>query len=90
MIHIPIIAPNENAKDYWNRKQFHSIVMQAVVDHQCQFMDIYIGWPGSVHNARILSNSDILAIGQAGTLFPDRKRNICGQNVPLLLLGDPA
>ena len=31
--HIPIKAPIHYPKDYWNRKQFHSIIIQAVVDH---------------------------------------------------------
>ena len=57
--HILIIAPKDHPLDYWNRKQFHSIVMQAVVDHQYRFMDIYIGWPGSTHDARVLANSDV-------------------------------
>ena len=30
--HIPIIAPAENALDYYNRKGFHSVTLQAVVD----------------------------------------------------------
>ena len=57
--HIPIIASPVNAKDYYNRKGFHSISLQGVVNHQCKFMDVYIGWPGSVHDARVLANSNI-------------------------------
>ena len=57
--HIPIIAPPVNAKDYYNRKSFHSISLQGVVNHQCKFMDVYIGWPGSVHDACVLANSNI-------------------------------
>ena len=64
--------------------------MQAVVDHQYCFMDIYIGWPGSTHDACVLANSDVFEKGEAGTLFPDKQRRICGKDVPLLLLGDPA
>ena len=29
----PILAPQECAKDYYNRKGFHSVIMQAVADH---------------------------------------------------------
>ena len=47
--HIPIIAPKENATDYFNRKKFHSVVLQALVDCEYKFMDVYIGWPGSGH-----------------------------------------
>ena len=30
--HIPIISPLENPSDYYNRKGFYSIIMQAIVD----------------------------------------------------------
>ena len=30
--HIPIVRPQESASDYYNRKEFYSITMQAVVD----------------------------------------------------------
>ena len=32
--HIPIKAPHDCGENYVNRKGFHSIVMQSVVDHQ--------------------------------------------------------
>ena len=35
--HIPIQAPLENHSDYVNRKSYHSIVMQAVVDARYLF-----------------------------------------------------
>lgn len=34
--HIPITSPQNNAKDYFNRKGHHSIILQAVVDYQSQ------------------------------------------------------
>ena len=59
--HIPIISPCECPADYYNRKGWHSVIMQGVVDHKGRFMDIYIGWPGRVHDARVFSNSSIFA-----------------------------
>ena len=44
-------------------------------------MDVYIGWPGKVHNARVFSNSDIYKKGIQGTLFPDWKKDISGLQV---------
>ena len=61
--HIPIITPENCANDYYNRKKFPSIVLQAMVDHEYRFMNVYAGWPGSVHDARILSNSKLFAMG---------------------------
>ena len=55
--HIPIIAPKENPLDYYNRKGYHSTILQALVSHDYRFLDVYVGWPGSVHDARVLANS---------------------------------
>ena len=40
--HIQSIQPSVNATDYFNCKGFHSLVMQAVVDFQAAFTDVYI------------------------------------------------
>ncbi len=88
--HIPIISPVEFPADYYNRKGFHSILMQGTVNHMGRFMDINIGWPGRVHDARVFINSSLYKKGDAGTLFPDWKRTISGQDIPVVVLGDPA
>ena len=49
--HIPIIRPDESASDYYNREGYYSVIMQAMVDFRGLFMDVYIGWPGKVHDA---------------------------------------
>ena len=64
--------------------------MQAVVDYRGWFMDAYIGWPGKVHDARVLVNSSLYRKAMSGTLLPDWKRTISGVQVPLVVLGDPA
>uniref|UniRef100_A0A3P9D1X9 DDE Tnp4 domain-containing protein n=1 Tax=Maylandia zebra TaxID=106582 RepID=A0A3P9D1X9_9CICH len=46
-----------DAQCYRNRKLFPSIILQAVCDHQGYFIDTYVGWPGSVHDSRVLRNS---------------------------------
>lgn len=43
--------------------------MQAVVDSQYLFRDVVIGWPGSVHDARVLSNSEFYNLGLKSQLF---------------------
>ena len=57
--YIPVLAPSQSHIDYVNRQGQHSIVMQAIVDCYYLFRDIVVGWPGSVHDAHVLSNSSI-------------------------------
>ena len=88
---IGILAPNKNHTDYVNRKGFHSVLVQAVVDCNYIFRDVVIGWPGSVHDARVFSNSAIFAKGRDNCLFPDDlSREICGAEMPPVILADPA
>ena len=41
--HIPIKAPQNNPEDYVNRKGFHSIILQGLVDANYLFLDA-CGW----------------------------------------------
>ena len=61
-----------------------------MVDHQRIFTDIYIGWSGRVHDARVFSNSDLFQKGQNVQLLPDWKKDINGMEVPLVILEEPA
>ena len=44
--HTPIKAPPPHHSDYYNRKSFHSVILQGVCDSQCCFTDVFAGWPG--------------------------------------------
>ncbi|XP_063436630.1 putative nuclease HARBI1 [Mytilus trossulus] len=55
--HIPIRAPKEYHENYINRKSFHSIILQGICDHNMHFLDVFSGWPGSVHDSRVFKNS---------------------------------
>ncbi len=63
------------------------MLLLALVDHQYRFLDIYIGWPGSVHDACVLSNSEVYARGEAGTLMLSHVRTGGGH---VMMSGDPA
>ncbi|XP_063817743.1 uncharacterized protein LOC135056457 [Pseudophryne corroboree] len=92
--HIPIIAPHDNPADYYNRKGWHSIVLQAVVDHKYCFTDVFIGWPGRSHDARVLANSDLYRVAedkQGGYLFPrEKSKFVDGVEIPVHIIGDAA
>ena len=88
--HIPIVSPQDCPADYYNRKGWHSIILQGMVDHAGRFIDVYVGWPGRVHDARVFSNSSLYQRGQNNSLFPDLTEAIAGRDVPLVLIGDPA
>ena len=57
--HIPVRPPALNHTDYYNRKGWYSVILQAVVDDKYLFRDVMVGWPGSVHDARVLSKSQL-------------------------------
>ncbi|KAL2085970.1 hypothetical protein ACEWY4_019290 [Coilia grayii] len=88
--HIPIIAPEEYPRDFFNRKGWHSIVLQAVVDGKGMFWDICVGYAGSVHDARVLRQSYLWELLSDGELLGQNKMNISGVNVGYYLIGDPA
>ncbi len=48
-----------NKTGYYNRKKFHSIKLQAIVDIDGNFRDVFVGWPGRSHDARCYANSPI-------------------------------
>lgn len=80
--HVPIACPQQQPADYVNRKGFYSVILQAVCDHTLSFTDIYIGWPGSVHDARVFSNSPL------GTALERDPDSVCPNG--LFLQGDAA
>ncbi|XP_064630215.1 uncharacterized protein LOC135489052 isoform X1 [Lineus longissimus] len=88
--HIPILAPKSFKCDYYNRKAYHSYNVQAYVDDRYHFRDVVAGWPGSVHDARVLGNSDLYDLGQSGRLFAGVTKNVSGTDLPPVILGDPA
>ena len=74
------MAPDESPKDYYNRKGWFSLDIQALVDSRYRFMDLCIGRPGSVYDTRVLSRSEVYNRREAGTLVGDL-RHIAGVDV---------
>ena len=88
--HIPIVGPSDNHTDFYNRKSHFSMIAQAVVDDEYKFMDIFVGCPGKMHDARVFRTSKLYENGQMGRLLPDTTQNLCGVDIPVFIIGDPA
>ncbi|XP_033746979.1 putative nuclease HARBI1 [Pecten maximus] len=61
--HIRIEPPSENPQAYFNRKKIHSLILQGVCTSDMKLIHVNIGWPGRVHDAKFLRNSDLWNTG---------------------------
>ena len=87
--HVAILAPNENPEDYVNRKGFYSIILQGLVDSKYLFRDVYVGWPGKVHDSRVFKNSPLYDACCARTFLLMGLSNVITYVVvPPVILGD--
>lgn len=69
--HIPIKTPRESfsPKEYYNKKGFYSVILQAVVDDKERFMNVSVVSPGSASEIEAFTNSSLFKEGDAGKLF---------------------
>jgi len=57
--HIRIRVPLHDPVSYVNRKDYHSIILQAVCDRQGKFTHCFVGYPGCTHDSRVFKNSPV-------------------------------
>ncbi|GBG89744.1 hypothetical protein CBR_g49596 [Chara braunii] len=69
----PAGAPSEN---YYDRKQKFSVQAQVVVDLDLRILDVHVGYPGSVHDVRVLHNSQLFRRAESGELFDATPENL--------------
>jgi nuclease HARBI1 len=62
--HIKIKKAPIHGDEYINRKGYHSINVQATCNSDEWFTSVDASWPGSVHDSRIWSNSEICNIAR--------------------------
>jgi hypothetical protein len=59
-MHITIAKPKVCLEDYYYYKQgAYTVVLQAIVDAQKRFTDVFVGLPGSVNDSRVLKKSGL-------------------------------
>nr|XP_047138803.1 putative nuclease HARBI1 [Hydra vulgaris] len=89
--HIPIRRPLESSQDYFNYKGFHSISVQAICDSKGIFMDVDCKWPGSLHDAKVFSNSTFnfkIISNSIPITYRELLPGFC--KVPCYVIDDPA
>ncbi|KAL5242707.1 hypothetical protein ACI65C_010117 [Semiaphis heraclei] len=72
--YIAIPAPKKSANSHLTRKCFHAITLQAVCDDKLRIIDAFAGYPGSVGDRRIFTNSLIYE-----RILQNKKRYAPGQ-----------
>ena len=88
--HKPVAVLSENHTDYYNRKGWYSMIIQGLVDDSYCFLDICVGWTGSVHDARVFVQPSLHKKIRDNQLIPDKTERISSVDVPLYMIGDSA
>ena len=88
--HVPIKAPKTRHEDYFNRKHFYSYILQGVVDSTGLFLSVSTGYPGSLHDARVLRLSQIFDAAENDLILTEPTVDVNGTIVRPLIVGDSA
>ena len=75
-----------------NRREYHSIVLQGLVDGKYSFRDIFLGKRGKSHDAKVFRNSSLYKECLKRSFLPDTSSswNIDDKYVSPLILVDSA
>ncbi|XP_068723666.1 uncharacterized protein [Montipora capricornis] len=88
--HIRIAAPPDSALDYFRRYQQHNFIVQAIVDGRKRFLDFASGFPGSMHDVRVLRNSTTFDLSQHEKSLTGPSLQVGGNDIKPYLVGDSA
>jgi hypothetical protein len=61
--HILVSKPAGTTDEYCNRKKSISILLQGICDAAGRFIDIYTGWTGRIHDAKLWRESPLGQVG---------------------------
>ncbi|XP_070068180.1 putative nuclease HARBI1 [Drosophila takahashii] len=88
--HIEIKPTAAEAIDHHNYKGWYSIVLFALVDYRYRFTYVNIGSAGRCHDSAIFQRSSLARKMVSTPFLQEKTREICGVEVPVLLIGDSA
>ncbi len=80
----------DNAAGYYNRKAYHSIDAQFLVDHTYLIRSVVVGWPGSVHDSRVFGSSNLYEKITQTDLLSSHTKIIEGESMPAFFVSDSA
>lgn len=60
--HVPILTPTVNEAEYVDRRGDHSLNCQLLCGPDLRVYNCVVNWPGSVHDARILRESQLFKV----------------------------
>ena len=83
-------APNDSARDYFSRYQQHDFIIRAIPDGKKIFMDFACGYPGSMHDARVLRGSTIFQRAEHRNILTQPTVYVTCHGIGPCLLGDSA
>ena len=87
--HIFIKGPNcESKYDYYCRKQRYSKNTQTVVGANLGFLGVATGFPGSMHDTRVLRKTNLFERAELGEILHVPVKKIRNVQVRPLILGD--
>ena len=90
--HISIRCPPggaEAAKEYYNFKNFYSVILVAIVNAKYRFIWGCFGYPGTLHDSMIFQSIELYSYLTSGT-FQNMAQIEGSVMVPPILLGDGA
>ena len=67
--HIQIKAHEKSAIGYYSRYQQYDFIVQGVVDIRKMILDFAAGFPGSLHDSRVLRNSTLYRLAEEGEIL---------------------
>ena len=91
--HIPLKLPhggNEARKEYYNFKNFYTVVMMGMVGADYRFLWASAGLPGSVNDACSFQACKLYQNISNGEKLPEIYKTIKDIQIPPLILGDPS
>jgi hypothetical protein len=78
---------NTNNIDWFDRDHKYSMILQAVVDSKTRFIDVFVGFSGSVYDSRVFSRSKYQLLVTNGKRLNGAIMNIQGVDVHEFIIG---